>query len=94
MRRTFAMLSLMVVAALVAACGGPDTKTTAPNANGAAANANGNSAGAREGTGPGGTGIGGTSDNNRNSAVSANSNVEPTGVNKHVGAPPPANRNH
>ena len=57
---------------------------------GAAANSNGNAAGARDGTGPQGTGIGGTSEANRNTSVSGNSNVEPTGVNKNVGATPPA----
>ena len=92
MRRMLALISLLTMIALAAGCGG-DTKTTAPNANGAAANANGNAAGARDGTGPQGTGIGGTSDGNRNAAVSANSNVEPTGVNKNVGATPVTNRN-
>ena len=92
MRRILALISLLTLAALNGACGG-DTKTVAPNANGAAANANGNAAGARDGTGPGGTGIGGTSDGNRNAAVNANSNVEPTGVNKNVGATPAPNRN-
>ena len=92
MRRILALLSSLTLAALLAGCAS-DTKTTAPNANGAAANANGNAAGARDGTGPQGTGIGGTSDGNRNAAVSANSNVEPTGVNKNVGATPVTNRN-
>jgi hypothetical protein len=93
MRRILALLTSLALAALLAGCAS-DTKTTAPNANGAAANSNGNAAGAREGTGPQGTGIGGTSEANRNSSVSGNSNVEPTGVNKNVGATPPAaNRN-
>lgn len=92
MRRMLALLSLLTMIALAAGCGG-DTRTAAPNANGGAANANSNAAGARDGTGPGGTGIGGTSDNSRNAAVSANSNVEPTGVNKNVGATPATNRN-
>jgi hypothetical protein len=63
--------------------------TNAPGANANAANSNG----AREGTGPGGTGIGGTSEGNRNATVSGNSNVEPAGVNRNVGATPPPNRN-
>ena len=92
MRRVLTLISLLALSATLAGCGG-DTKTAAPNANGAAANANGNAAGARDGTGPGGTGIGGTSDGNRNAAVNANSNVEPTGVNKNVGATPGPNRN-
>jgi len=92
MRRTLTLISLLTLAALAAGCAG-DSKTTAPNANAAGANANANAAGGRDGTGPGGTGIGGTSDNSRNSAVGGNSNVEPTGVNKNVGATPAPNRN-
>lgn len=90
MRRRPALLPLLLAAALIAAaCGGPGSETRVPNANATNANA----AGAREGTGPQTTGIGGTNENNRNAAVSGNSNVEPTGVNKNVGATPAANRN-
>lgn len=94
MRRILALTSLLTLAALAAGCAG-DSKTTAPNSNaaGAGANANGNAAGGGGGTGPGGTGIGGTSDNSRNATVGGNSNVEPTGVNKNVGATPAPNRN-
>lgn len=68
--------------------------TGANTAGAAGANANGaNSNGAREGTGPHGQGIGGTSEGNRNAAVAGNSNVEPAGVNRNVGATPAANRN-
>ena len=72
MRRVLTMISLLALAATFA-CGGGNTNTTAPSANGAAANAN--APGAREGTGPAGTGIGGTSDANRSGAVNGNSNV-------------------
>ncbi len=90
MRRILLLTSLLTLAALAAGCAG-GSKTTAPSANGA--NANSNAAGGREGTGPGGTGIGGTSDNRSNAGVGGNSNVEPTGVNKNVGATPAPNRN-
>ena len=94
MRRILALLSsLTLLAALLAGCGG-GTQTATPNGNGAAADSNGNSNGTREGTGPHSTGIGGTGEANRSAPISANSNVEPTGVNKNVGATPPAaNRN-
>jgi hypothetical protein len=93
MRQVFALLLLAACAACFANCSGGDgTVSNASNRN--AANANGNAAGAREGTGPGGTGIGGTSEGNRNATVAGNSNVEPAGVNRNVGATPAAsNRN-
>ena len=99
MRRTLALLLSLASAAALAGCG--ERMTTTGNSNaatsantGVAPNANAaNSNGAREGTGPGGTGIGGTSEGNRNATVSGNSNVEPTGVNRNVGATPAPNRN-
>ncbi len=97
MRRNFALLALLACAAAFAGCTGRTTTTTnattntnaagAANANGAATN------GASQGVGPHGQGIGGTSETNRNSAAGGNSNVEPTGVNRNVGATPAANRN-
>lgn len=93
MRQVFALLVLAACVACFNNCsGGGGAVSNASNGN--AANANGNAPGAREGTGPGGTGIGGTSEGNRNAAVAGNSNVEPTGVNRNVGATPAAsNRN-
>ena len=98
MRRIFAVLVLSACAAAFAGCTGRTTTTNAANANAAtnanaAVTTNANANGAREGTGPGGTGIGGTSEGNRNATVGGNSNVEPTGVNRNVGATPAANRN-
>ena len=108
MRRIFAMLLLLACAAAFGGCtqrtittesGNANATTNASGATGAggASGANANAAnapGAREGTGPGGTGIGGTSEANRNATVGGNSNVEPTGVNRNVGATPAAaNRN-
>lgn len=107
MRRLSALLLPLACAAALAGCSQRTTTTESGNANatnanaspGAAANAGGananaaNSNGSREGVGPHGQGIGGTSEVNRNSAVAGNSNVEPTGVNRNVGATPAANRN-
>ena len=102
MRRNFAVLVLLACAVASAGCMQRTiTTTNAGNANAAtnanavgAANANGaNAAGAREGTGPQGQGIGGTSEANRNATVAGNSNVEPAGVNRNVGATPAPNRN-
>ena len=105
MRRILALLLSLACAAALAGCGQRTITTEAGNANasnanttpGTATSANSanaaNSNGAREGTGPHGQGIGGTSEGNRNAAVSGNSNVEPTGVNRNVGATPAANRN-
>ena len=102
MRRNLAPLVLLACAAFCAGCMERTTTTNAGNANAttnanaapAATNANAaNSNGAREGTGPGGTGIGGTSEGNRNATVAGNSNVEPAGVNRNVGATPAPNRN-
>lgn len=107
MRRILALLSSLACAATLVGCMQRTVTTEVGNANATAnansatttsansANANAaNSNGAREGTGPGGTGIGGTSEGNRNATVSGNSNVEPAGVNRNVGATPPAgNRN-
>ena len=108
MRRISALL-LLACAAASAGCMQRTVTTDAgnanatTNANAAAANANGapgaaNANGAqtnesRQGTGPHGQGIGGTSETNRNATVSGNSNVEPAGVNRNVGATPAANRN-
>lgn len=109
MRRILALLLTLACAAALAGCmqrtittdaGNANATTNAnaastPNAAGANANAANaaNSNGAREGVGPHGQGIGGTSETNRNAAVAGNSNVEPTGVNRNVGATPAANRN-
>ena len=105
MRRILALLLSLASAAALAGCMQRTVTTDAGNANAANANTTtgtatnassvnaANSNGAREGTGPGGTGIGGTSEGNRNATVSGNSNVEPTGVNRNVGATPPPNRN-
>ena len=91
MRRMIALISLLTMMALAAGFGAarrrPRPTPTARR------DANGNAAGARDGTGPGGTGIGGTSDNSRHTTVGGNSDVEPTGVNKNAGATPPPNRN-
>jgi hypothetical protein len=104
MRRTFTLLVLLACAAAFAACAERTVTTDAGNANAAsnantatnagAANANGAQTNdARQGTGPQGQGIGGTSEANRNATVGGNSNVEPAGVNRNVGATPAANRN-
>ena len=94
MRQVFGLLVLVACVACFNNCSGGGGGTVSNASNGNAANANGNAAGAREGTGPGGTGIGGTSEGNRNATVAGNSNVEPTGVNRNVGATPAAaNRN-
>jgi hypothetical protein len=62
----------------------PATNATTANASGAS---NANAAGASDGVGAHGTGIGGTSGDNRDATVAGNSNVEPTGVNKSAGRP-------
>lgn len=108
MRRILALLLSLACAAALAGCGQRTITTDAGNANasngnataGTAANANSanaanaaNSNGSREGVGPHGQGIGGTSEVNRNATVAGNSNVEPAGVNRNVGATPPPNRN-
>ena len=101
MRRNLALLVLLACAAASAGCMESTTTTDAGNANatsnanaGRAANANSAQTNdTRQGVGPHGQGIGGTSETNRNSAAGGNSNVEPTGVNRNVGATPAANRN-
>jgi hypothetical protein len=103
MCRNFSVLVLLACAAASAGCTQRTITTTtnagnanaATNANAAgAANAGGaNAAGTRDGTGPSGQGIGGTSEANRNATVAGNSNVEPAGVNRNVGATPAPNRN-
>ena len=104
MRRILALLLSPACAAALAGCTGRTITTDAGNANAPNANAatsantapaatNANANGSREGTGPHGQGIGGTSEGNRNAAVAGNSNVEPAGVNRNVGATPAANRN-
>lgn len=94
MRQAFVLLVLAACVACSAGCSGGGGGGAVSNAsNGNAANANGNAPGAREGTGPQGQGIGGTSEANRNATVGGNSNVEPTGVNRNVGATPAPNRN-
>ncbi|HEV2802647.1 MAG TPA: hypothetical protein VGW12_19405 [Pyrinomonadaceae bacterium] len=96
MRRTYTMLALLALFTFFAGCTAERVNSPANgNANaGNAPGATGNSAGSREGVGPNSTGIGGTSEGNRNSAVKGNSNVEPTGVNRNAGGGnPPANVN-
>jgi hypothetical protein len=92
--RRVSVIAILLAAALLGGCSaGQPAATNASNANGAAAGGGGNQAGTREGTGPHSTGIGGTSEANRNATVNGNSNVEPTGVNTNAGATPRANSN-
>ena len=104
MRRILALLVPLAFAAAFAGCAERTTTTTTTNGGNANAATNANTAGAanangaqtnesRQGTGPQGQGIGGTSETNRNATVGGNSNVEPAGVNRNVGATPAANRN-
>lgn len=97
MRRTFTLLVMLAISALLNGCTADRVQSTGNGNNNAnASNAAGvgnNSTGSREGIGPKDTGIGGTSEGNANSAVKSNSNVEPTGVNKNAGRDAGTNAN-
>ena len=102
MRRTLVLLLPLAWAAALAGCSARPTTATHANATtnanaapgaGATATNGAQTNDARQGTGPQGQGIGGTSETNRTATVGGNSNVEPTGVNRNVGATPAPNRN-
>lgn len=95
MRRTFTLLVMLTLMALLNACTSDTVRPSGSGNNANAANTAGvgnNSTGSREGIGPKDTGIGGTSEGNTNSAVKSNSNVEPTGINKNAGRGANANK--
>jgi hypothetical protein len=90
MRRNLWLPVLLIAASsfVCGACGmGQTPATNAPTANASGASNANAAGGASDGVGAHGTGIGGTSGDNRDATVAGNSNVEPTGVNKSAGRP-------
>lgn len=89
-RRTFMLLVMLTVIALLNGCTADRVQSTGNGNNNASATntagvGNNSNTGSRDGIGPKDTGIGGVTEGNTNSAVKSNSNVEPTGVNKNAG---------
>lgn len=86
MRRTLPLPALLALAFALSACGAHSPATPDPSNANYVTNANTISANmSMQGTGPHNAGIGGTSESNRNAAVSGNTNIAPVGVNKNVG---------